>query len=300
MAKVDLEQIFEQVATRLMTLAGTDLPAPQEKALRDARERETVTAAQAQLDTMLKNVELARTKCSSICQDPGIPVFNLDIGSNMPLHFDVRGALARATAKVTADVPLRQNICHPLTKINTTTNTGNGIPFIWYDYLPGADYVDVTAQLKGGDAAFRSMVFSLAPTAPRVEGIKKIILDHVAMAGGIPCPPTVVGVGLGGTPDIAMKLAFDALRRYPVASPHPNADMAAIERELYDSLNSTGIGAMGMGGDTTVLGVHVEFVDSHIATHPVAIAFSCWPNRVSKARIYADGRVDWLTHKEEN
>lgn len=299
MNTTELEKTFTDVATRLLTLAATDLPAPQEQALQDARKRETVTAAQAQLDTMLKNVALARAKCSSICQDPGVPVFNLSIGSQMPLHFDVEAALKKVTAKVTASVPLRQNICHPLTKVNTTTNTGSGMPFIWYDYLPGEAYVDIVAQLKGGGAAFRSMVFSLAPTAPRLEGIKKIVMDHVAMAGGIPCPPTVVGVGLGGTPDIAMKLAFDALRRYPVGSPHPEAAMAEIERDLFASLNATGIGAMGMGGDTTVLGVHLEYVDSHIATHPVAVAFSCWPNRLSRARLYADGRVEWLTHKED-
>ena len=142
------------------------------------------------------------------------------------------------------------------------------------------------------------MVFSLAPTAPRLEGIKKIILDHVAMAGGIPCPPTVVGVGLGGTPDIALKIAFDQLKRHPVGAPNPEPDMAAIEAELYEALNDTGIGAMGMGGDTTVLGVHVDYCGSHIATHPVAVAFSCWPKPLRQGPDVRDGRVEWMTHKE--
>jgi len=294
----DVQSKFQQLAERLLVVAATDLPVAQEQALLDARKRETVTAAQAQLDTIQMNIELARVKCSSICQDPGLPVFNLSIGSRFPIHFDIRKTLTDVTAKVTTDVPLRQNICHPLTKVNSRNNTGKDMPYIFYDYLPDQDYVEITAQLKGGGSAFRSMVFSLAPTAPRVEGIKKLILDHVAMAGGIPCPPTVVGVGLGGTPDIAMKIAFEELRRHPVGKPNPEPDIAELEAVLFEALNDTGIGAMGLGGDTTVLGVHVNYCGSHIATHPVAIAFSCWPNRYATARLHADGREEWLTHKE--
>jgi len=295
----NVQESFGKLAERLMTLAATDLPAPVEKAIRDAYERETVTAAKEQLSTILKNIELSRKTCSSICQDPGIPVFNLSIGSRFPLEFDIRAVLTDAMAKVTAGVPLRQNICHPLTKKNTRNNTGRSIPWVYYDYLPGADYIELTALLKGGGSGFRSMVFSLAPTAPRVESIRKIILDHVAMAGGIPCPPTVVGVGLGGTPDIALKIAFDQLTRTPVGSHNPDPDMAELERQLTESINKTGIGTMGLGGDTTALAVHLDYCFSHMATHPVAIAFSCWPNRFSKARMYADGRVEWLTHPKE-
>jgi fumarate hydratase subunit alpha len=289
---------FTQLAEQILTLAGTDLPASQVKALEEANQRETVTAAKAQLGTMLKNVEIARKKCGSICQDPGIPVFDLAIGSKFPLEFNIQEALAAATARVTKKVPLRQNICHPLTKVNSRDNTGRNIPWIYYEYLPGKDYVEMKGHLRGGGSGFRSMVFSLAPTAPRLEGIKKLVLDHVAMAGGIPCPPTVVGVGLGGTPDIALKLAFDALTRQPVGASNPEPDMAGIETVLYEAINATGIGAMGLGGDTTVLGVHLEYCGSHIATHPVAIAFSCWPNRFAKVRLYVDGRTEWLTHKE--
>jgi fumarate hydratase subunit alpha len=293
-----VKEKFTQLAEQILTFAGTDLPSSQVNALEDANEKETVTAAKAQLGTMLKNVEIAREKCSSICQDPGIPVFDLTIGSGFPMEFDIQAALSEATATVTRKIPLRQNICHPLTKINSRNNTGKDIPWIYYGYLPGKDYVEINGQLRGGGSGFRSMVFSLAPTAPRAEGIKKLILDHVAMAGGIPCPPTVIGVGLGGTPDIALKIAFDALMRQPVGAPNPEPAMAEIESQLYEALNDTGIGAMGLGGDTTVLGIHLDYCASHIATHPVAIAFSCWPNRFAKARLYADGRVEWLTHKE--
>ncbi|MFH1008040.1 MAG: fumarate hydratase, partial [Candidatus Latescibacterota bacterium] len=165
----------------------------------------------------------------------------------------------------------------------------------YYHHLFGEDYLEICAMLRGGGSAFRSAVYSLAPTAPRLEGIKKLVFDHVTMAGGIPCPPTIVGVGLGGTPDIAMNLAFKALRRLPVASSHPDPDMADLERQILTAVNATGIGTMGLGGATTALGVHIEYCGSHIATHPVAIAFSCWPNRFSTARIHSSGKVEWMT-----
>lgn len=295
----DLKEAFSQLSEQILTIAATDLPPGVVQAIQAAYDRETVTAAKAQMDTIINNIEISKRTCNSICQDPGIPVFDIKVGSKFPLDFDVKQILTDVTAAVTKNVPLRQNICHPLTKINTKTNTGYDLPYVFYKYLYDADYLEITGMLKGGGSAFRSGVYSLAPTAPRVEGIKKLIFDHVAMAGGIPCPPTVVGVGLGGTPDIALYMAFEALRRNPVGSNHPEADIAEIEKVLFEALNDIGIGTMGLGGDTTVLGVHVDYCGSHIATHPVAIAFSCWPNRYATARIYADGQVEWITHRQE-
>lgn len=297
---VDLKEAAGMLSEKILIKAASDLPPAVVQAINAANRRETVTAAKAQLDTILKNIEISKTKCNSICQDPGVPVFDIKIGSKFPLDFDIKTILTDVTAKVTKNIPLRQNICHPLTKINTKTNTGYDLPFIYYKYIYGADYLEITGMLRGGGAAFRSGVYSLAPTAPRIEGIKKLVFDHVAMAGGIPCPPTVVGVGLGGTPDIALYLAFEALRRNPVGSYHPEADIAELEKVLFEALNDTGIGTMGLGGNTTVLGVHVDYCGSHIATHPVGIAFSCWPNRYATARLYADGRVEWITHMQED
>jgi fumarate hydratase subunit alpha len=296
---VDLKEAVSRLSEKVLTVAATDLPPAMVKALGEADGRERVPAAKAQLETILTNINISKQKCNSICQDPGIPVFDVKIGSKFPLDFDIEAILTKVTADVTKNVPLRQNICHPLTKVNTKTNTGYNLPYIFYKYLYGVDYLEITGMLRGGGSAFRSGVYSLAPTAPRLEGIKKLVFDHVAMAGGIPCPPTVVGVGLGGTPDIALYLAFEALRRSPVGGSHPDADMAKLEEALFVELNKTGIGTMGLGGDTTVLGVHIEYVGSHIATHPVAIAFSCWPNRYATARLYADGRVEWITHEQE-
>ncbi len=284
-----------ELAGQLLVKAATDLPLEVTDAIRNAFEREPTPGGKAQLETILKNIEVSRLTRTSICQDPGIVVFDVTVGSKFSLDFDLAEVFNTVTADATQSVPLRQNIVHPLSKKNTCTNTGYGLPYVFYHYLYGADYLEICAMLRGGGSAFRSGVYSLAPTAPRIDGIKKLVFDHVTMAGGIPCPPTIVGVGLGGTPDIAMDLAFKALRRLPVGAPHQEPDMAEIEREILQAVNATGIGTMGLGGATTALGVHIEYCGSHIATHPVAIAFSCWPNRFATARIDGGGNVRWIT-----
>lgn len=296
---LDVKKAFAELAARVLTRAGTTLPPEHVKTLEQARKRETVPTAMAQLDTILANVASAASKSCSICQDPGIPAFEVAVGSRFPLHFDIRGVLTRVTADVTAAVPLRQNICHPFTRINSGNNTGRNVPYVWYEYLPEADYVEITAHLRGGGSGNRSMVYSVAPTAPRLEGVKKIVFDTVAMAGPIVCPPALIGVGFGATPDIALKIAFNQLMRLPAGTPHPEPDIAKAEAELFTALNKTGIGALGLGGDTTVLAVHMEYAGSHIGSMPVAVAFSCWPNRFATARLFSDGRVKWLTHQEE-
>jgi len=294
-SRPDLQLAVRELADQLLLKAATDLPEGVASALKQAQEREPVETAKAQLETILKNIDVSRTRGSSICQDPGIISFDVTVGSRFPLDFDLAEILRAATAEATRSIPLRQNIVHPLTKKNTTTNTGYGLPIVNYEFAYGKDFLEICAQLRGGGSAFRSAVYSLAPTAPRVEGIKKLVFDHVTMAGGIPCPPTVVGVGLGGNPDNALNLAFRALRRLPVGSPHPEPDMAELEHQILKAINATGIGTMGLGGATTALGVHIEYCGSHIATHPVAIAFSCWANRFATARIDSAGKVEWIT-----
>jgi tartrate/fumarate subfamily iron-sulfur-dependent hydro-lyase alpha chain len=293
--QTEMRQAVRELADQLLRKAATDLPEGITAAIKEAWRGETAESAKAQLDTILKNIEVSRSRGSSICQDPGIISFDVTVGSRFPLDFDLAEVLRAATADATASIPLRQNIVHPLTKKNTTTNTGYGLPIVNYEFQFDDDALEISAQLRGGGSAFRSAVYTLAPTAPRLEGIKKLVFDHVTMAGGIPCPPTVVGVGLGGNPDNALKLAFKALRRLPVASPHPDSDMADLESQILKAINSTGIGTMGLGGKTTALGVHIEYCGSHIASHPVAIAFSCWPNRFATARIDSAGNVTWIT-----
>lgn len=295
-----LDVKIAKIAEKLLVQAATLLPDEVEKAILLAGVGETNQTARAQLETIGRNLDISRQKSLSICQDPGIPAFEVSLGSAFPIDVDFASILAGVVEKVTGQLPLRQNIVHPFSKKNTGTNTGWGIPYIYYDYQYGQDYLEITALLRGGGSAFRSGVVTIAPTMPRLEGVKKVVFDFVSMAGGIPCPPTTIGVGVGGNPDMALNLAFKSLRRLPPGRPHPDPGVAELEKDLCSALNKTGIGTMGLGGDVTVLAVHVEQCGSHIASIPVGVAFSCWPNRFATARLYGDGKIEWVTHRGGN
>jgi fumarate hydratase subunit alpha len=129
-----------------------------------------------------------------------------------------------------------------------------------------------------------------------VEGVKKFVVDAVLKAGSKPCPPNVLGVGIGGGSDIAMKIAKKALLR-PLNVPNPDSKIAKLESQIMEAVNMTGIGPMGLGGRTTVLGVNVDYVYRHPASYPAAVAFNCWASRRASAKISADGKVKYLTHK---
>jgi len=127
--------------------------------------------------------------------------------------------------------------------------------------------------------------------ADGIAGIKKFVLETSVGAGGRPCPPTIIGVGIGGSSDLCMTLAKKATLR-PIGQRHPDPEVAALERELLDAINSTGIGPMGLGGDTTALDLHIETAWTHITLNPVAINMQCWRGERRRARVYRDGRVE--------
>jgi len=131
-----------------------------------------------------------------------------------------------------------------------------------------------------------------------LSGLKKFVVESVVKAGGMPCPPTIIGVGVGGGANIAMELAEIALLR-PLDKRHPNSTVAQLEQELLEVVNRTGIGPMGLGGDCTALALKIEYAHRHPASYPVAIAFQCWAARKATARIYTDGSVECLTHKDQ-
>jgi fumarate hydratase subunit alpha/L(+)-tartrate dehydratase alpha subunit len=187
--------------------------------------------------------------------------------------------------------PLRTNTVHTLTRENTGQNVGHRVPIVHWDFVPDWDGLDVKCVPKGSGSENMSFLKMCVP-ADGVAGIKRFVLDSIVDAGGKPCPPGIVGVGIGGSADYAMHLAKEAIAR-PVGTRNPDPEVAKLEEELYELLNETGIGPMGLGGDVTVLQCHIEHADTHMTLNPVAVNYQCWAARRASAHIAADGTIDY-------
>jgi fumarate hydratase subunit alpha/L(+)-tartrate dehydratase alpha subunit len=226
-----------------------------------------------------------------VCQDTGIPIYWVDIGSRLRLDgAKLNDAIVRGTERATREHPLRSSIVAPLTRENRQTSTGEGIPIIHYRFVPDSDVLDILFMPKGSGSENMSFMKMLVP-ADGVNGIKRFVLEQVVGAGAKPCPPTIVGVGIGGSSDLCMTLAKQATTR-PLGTPNPDPQLAALETELFEAINQTGIGPQGLGGDTTALGVHIESAWTHITCNPVAVNLQCWRAERRRAKISTDGKVE--------
>jgi fumarate hydratase subunit alpha len=284
---------MENVAFNLIKQAVVYLPEDVKRALRKACEEETSETGRTQLRAILENVELAEKHRATVCQDTGTVTFYVKAGSQAKNLHCVEATLAKATRIATREVPLRPNAVDPFTQKNSGDNTGRFAPYVHWEIVPG-DSLELTVMMKGGGSENVSAAEMLAPTEG-IRGLKKFVIDAVIKAGAQPCPPTILGVAVGGGADMAMELAKMALLR-PLDEANPDCRLAKIEREILEAANMTGIGPMGLGGKTTVLGVHVDYAHRHPASFPVAVAFNCWAVRRASARINADGTVEYLTH----
>lgn len=290
---MDFGMLIENTALTLLRLAAVRLPEDVKAALKRAYELERNPIGRLQLENILENIRLAEEGNVPLCQDTGIIFFYLRAGLGFGGLNSIESALHRAVRRATLEIPLRPNSVDFFTNENSGDNTGRHLPYISWELFDG-DYLDITVLLKGGGSENTCALKMLDPSAG-LEGVKAFALDSVIKAGGKPCPPTVIGVGLGGGADIAMSLAKRALLK-PLNEENPSRDAAKLERELYELINMTGIGPMGLGGDITTLAVKVEYAHRHPASYPVAIAFQCWAVRRAAARIYSDGRVEYLSH----
>lgn len=241
-------------------------------AIENAYERETSETARAQLAAILKNIKLSKKGSVPMCQDTGIMVFFVEIGRSLILDFDLEGAIVEGVRRATVQVPLRPNAVSPLSRQNSGDNTGSGLPDINYSFVEG-NKLSITVAPKGAGSENMSSLCMFNPT--EISRIREFVLETVLRAGGMPCPPIVVGVGIGGSFDKAARLAKQALLM-------DMDKMDPFELELLKDINALGIGAMGMGGCTTALAVHVKQAYCHTASLPVAVNIQCWANRHAK------------------
>ena len=247
--------------------------------------------AKLQIANILENIRVAKATGRPLCQDTGVQTFFIEAGVDFPKIGHLKQLIIDAVKKATEIIPLRPNAVDPFTGKNHTGNIGNFIPAITWDFVSGTD-VNITAIPKGGGSENMSKLVMLKPSSG-INGIKKFVIDEIKKAGGNPCPPTVIGLGIGGGADLAMKLGKLALLR-PVGSRHEDEYIADIEEELIQRINETGIGPMGLGGKTTVLDVHIEHAPRHPASLPVGMVVQCWADRRAKMVIHRDGSWEVL------
>lgn len=239
----------------------------------------------------LQSIDLGRAQDMLVCQDTGIPIYWVDIGGNLRLDGSkLDAAIVRGTERATREHPLRSSIVAPLTRENRQTSTGERIPIIHYHFVPDSDVLDILFMPKGSGSENMSFMKMLVP-ADGVSGIKRFVLEQVVGAGAKPCPPTIVGVGIGGSSDLCLTLAKKATTR-PLGTRNPDAQLAMLELELLDAINQTGIGPQGLGGNTTALGVHIESAWTHITCNPVAVNLQCWRAERRRAKISPNGLVE--------
>jgi len=291
MGIIEKNRIFDNVV-KIIEKSVVDLPEDVENAIRRAEKVEKDERARILLNNILDNIEIARKNSTPICQDTGIPIFYVKIGSEVGTNTikiitEIRDIIVTAVREATEKIPLRPNVVHPLTRENSGDNTGIGVPIIEFEFLDGMDYIEITAFPKGAGSENVSC-FKMLDVLNGIEGVKEFVIDVVARSNGKPCPPVIVGVGIGGTSDKAMSIAKRALLR-KVGSHNPRKEFADLENELYKKINELGIGPMGIGGNTTCLAVHIENANCHTASLPVAVNLQCWAARKATVRIYGDG-----------
>ncbi len=253
--------------------AAVDLEPDCATALALARRQESSPLARDLLDLLLANVEIARQEKIPLCQDTGIGVIFVELGQEVHVAGDFVAAVQEGVRLGYRDGYLRMSVCDPLTRQNTNTNTP---AVVHVESVPG-DLLTLRFLPKGCGSENMSSLAMLPPSAGSA-GIVDFVCQRVVAAGSNPCPPVVVGVGIGGTFEKAPLLAKRSLLR-PLGQAHGREDVAALESQILARLNATGQGVLGLGGSTTALAVHIELYPTHIASLPVAVNIQCHAHR---------------------
>jgi len=269
-------------------LAVASIPEDTIEALKRAYEREENELALFNLSNILRTIEIGRRRHVPVCQDTGILNFFVDAGVESPHLRHLKGWIIDGTKRATSEVPLRPNAVDVLTGRNSGDNVGRFVPVIHWRLTEG-DKVRIAVLPKGGGSENCSMLEMLTPS-DGLDAVKDVVIRRVRECGGKPCPPIILGIGIGGGADTAVEIAKRALLRR-VGERNPDGRLAELEEEILDEVNGLGIGPMGLGGRTTALDVKIEVAHRHPASFPVAIVFQCWANRRAFLEIEADGEV---------
>ena len=285
--KIDLQAV-EEAAKALYIRALKELPPDVKRGLSRLQAFETAPTARQVLATMVSNIEVAERTSNLLCQDTGVPIYNVWIGRDVVVDgFALKQALRRGCERATREYPLRSSVVHPLTRQNEHSSCGIKVPVIHIDFIDAPDRLEIEMVPKGSGSENNSFL-KMAIPAEGIDAIKTFVIDCVLAAGGKTCPPTIVGVGLGGTSDLAVALAKRAATR-ELGTRCADADGAALEVQLSAAVNQLGVGPQGLGGDSTAFAVHIELAATHITMNPIAVNMQCHSARRARARITAAG-----------
>lgn len=268
MREINPADISAAVA-RMCISANTKLPEDVRRKFEEGYKNETTEAGKEIFRQLIENADLSFETKLPLCQDCGLAVFYVEMGEEAHVAGGINKAITEGMVAGYQDGFLRKSSCHPLLRKNTGDNTP---AIIHVDFVPG-DKIKISYMAKGGGSENMSRVTMLSPSQGW-EGIKKFVVQRVVEAGPNPCPPIILGVGIGGNFEVAPKIAKKALLR-KLDDTHPDPDIAAMEAELLEAVNKLGIGPMGLGGSYTCLGVKIAMAPCHIASLPLAVNVQC-------------------------
>jgi fumarate hydratase subunit alpha/L(+)-tartrate dehydratase alpha subunit len=288
--KVDLK-LVEEAAKELYIRALKLLPPDVKQGFDVLARSETDAGAKRMLGTMIRNIKVAEDTDNLLCQDTGIPIYNVWIGRNVQVDgVALKEAIRSGCARSTREYSFRSSIVHPTTRVNEQNSTGRGVPVIHVDFSDEQETLRIEMVPKGSGSENNSWL-KMAIPAEGVDAIKTFVVDCVLEAGGKTCPPTIVGVGVGGTADLCVHLAKVAATR-PLGSKCDDPEGAKLETDLSIAVNALGVGPQGLGGDSTAFAVHVETAATHITMNPVAVNMQCHSARRARATFRPTG-VDY-------
>ncbi len=277
MNKEQSVQSMQDTMAKFVGYIGMKLPDDVEAKLEELSVKETNPLAKKIYETMFTNQKMAYELHRPSCQDTGVLQFWVKCGTDFPLIGELEALLKDAVVQATFDMPLRHNSVETFDEYNTGKNVGKGTPTIFWDIVPGSDQVEIDAYMAGGGCTLPGKAMVLMPGAG-YEGVTKFVMDVMTSYGLNACPPLLVGVGVATSVETAALLSKKALLR-PLGSSNPNENAAKMEKLLEDGINSIGLGPQGMGGESSVMGVHIENTARHPSTIGVAVNVGCWSHR---------------------
>ncbi len=280
-----LDALVEAI-TRSVSQVRTDVDAQ----LRQSANQTTHKLARINLQAITANLDLAKRKKVPLCQDTGVPTFFLEIGTKFPFSLDYTSILETATRKATTSAPLRPNAVIPFTNENSGDNTGHGWPITYASYHSNSRILRVRFLMKGGGSENCSALFMCSPTIT-IDAICEKLAKWVIDTRGKPCPPVILGIGIGGDASTCLKLAKESLFQ-PLNQEPDLPALAEIKREVVKRVNERGLGPMGLGGSPTCLGATIAWAMRHPASFPVGLVVQCHAHRGGEVVVDENGEVN--------